>query len=416
MLQSNFLTKTLRKNPKGSVSISHKFLVRGGYIHQLISGVWTLLPLGFRVYQKVENIIREEMRLIGGEELRMPSLQPKELWTESGRWDTIDPPLFKIKDRHNKCLALGPTHEEVITKIAKFFIRSYKDLPKYVFQIQNKFRNELRPTAGLLRTREFMMKDMYSFHSSFQDLDIYYLKVIDAYKKIYHRCGLKPILVDASSGTIGGNMSNEFMILAESGEDNVLFCKKCGWAANMELGGQELFCHKCKSKLSIKTGIEVGHIFKLGSVYSQKMKAFFVDQKGRQLPIITGCYGIGLERLMATIVELNHDSKGIVWPDSVSPFAIHLLGLDLEDKLVFKRAQEVYEKLKSSGLEVLFDDRCKSAGVKFKDADLIGIPIRLVVSKKSGSKIEYKERRGDAIDLFTMKQLLAKIKTGHLGV
>jgi len=409
MLQSNFLTKTLREDPKDSAAISHKFLVRGGYIHQLTSGVWSLLPLGFRVYQKVENIIRKEMCSIGGEELRMPSLQPKELWTESGRWDTIDPPLFKIKDRHNKYLALGSTHEEVITKIAKFFIESYKDLPKYVFQIQNKFRNELRPTAGLLRTREFVMKDMYSFHASIQDLDIYYLKVMEAYKKIYRCCNLEPIVVDASSGTIGGNMSNEFMILAESGEDNLLFCEKCGWAANVEVGGQDSFCPKCKSKLTIKTGIEVGHIFKLGSVYSQKMKAFFVDQGGQQQLIIAGCYGIGLERLMATIVELNHDQNGIIWPASVSPFTIHLLGLDLEDKIILKRAQEVYKKLKLLGFDVLFDDRCESAGVKFKDSDLIGIPIRLVISKKSGSKIEYKERGKNSSELFTIKQLLSKI-------
>lgn len=412
MLQSNFLTKTLRKNPKDSVAISHKFLVRGGYIHQLTSGVWSLLPLGFRVYQKVENIIRKEISLIGGEELRMPSLQPKELWLESGRWDTIDPPLFKIKDRHNKYLALGSTHEEVITKIVKFFIESYKDLPKYVFQIQNKFRNELRPTAGLLRTREFVMKDMYSFHISAQDLDTYYLKVIEAYQRIYRSCGLEPIVVNASSGTIGGNVSNEFMILAESGEDNLLFCEKCGWAANVEIGGQELFCPKCKNKLTTKTGIEVGHIFKLGSIYSQKMKAFFVDKKGQQQPIIAGCYGIGLERLIATIVELNHDQNGIIWPASVSPFDIHLLGLDLDDKTILKRAQEVYKNLKSLGFDVLFDDRCESAGVKFNDSDLMGIPIRLVISKKSGSKIEYKERGKKSTKLFTMKQLLSKIGSG----
>ncbi len=410
MLQSNFLSKTLREDPKDSVAISHKFLVRGGYIHQLTSGVWSLLPLGFRVYQKVENIIRKEMRLIGGEELRMPSLQPKELWVESGRWETIDPPLFKVKDRHNKCLALGPTHEEVITKIANFFIESYKDLPKYVFQIQNKFRNELRPTAGLLRTREFVMKDMYSFHALDKDLDVYYLKVSEAYKKIYRRCGLDPIIVNASSGTIGGNMSNEFMIFTESGEDNLLFCKDCGWATNMEVGKQDLFCPKCKSKLIIKTGIEVGHIFKLGTNYSKKLSAFFIDQNGQKRPIIAGCYGIGLERLMATIVELNHDKNGIIWPSSVSPFNIHLLGLDLDNKTVLERAHEVYEKLKLSGFDVLFDDRRESAGVKFKDYDLIGIPVRLVVSKKSGSKIEYKERKQKGSKLFTFKQLLSKME------
>jgi len=409
MLQSNFLTKTLRKDPKDSVAISHKFLVRGGYIHQLTSGVWSLLPLGLRVYKKVENIIRKEICLIGGEELRMPSLQPKELWMESGRWDTIDPPLFKIKDRHNKDLALGSTHEEVVTRIANFFIESYKDLPKYVFQIQNKFRNELRPTAGLLRTREFIMKDMYSFHSSYQDLDIYYFKVIEAYKKIYRSCGLKSIIVDASSGTIGGDMSNEFMILAESGEDKLLVCEKCGWAINMEVGKQDLSCAKCKSRLMLKKGIEVGHIFKLGSTYSDKMKALFIDKQGQRQPIIAGCYGIGLERLIATIVELNHDQNGIIWPTNVSPFDIHLLGLDLDDKIVSKNTKEIYKKLTSLGFDVLFDDRYESAGVKFKDSDLMGIPIRLVVSKKSGSKIEYKKRNKNSSELFTIKQLLTKM-------
>jgi len=409
MLQSKFLSKTLRKDPKDSVAISHKFLVRGGYINQLTSGVWSLLPLGFRVFKKVENIIRKEICLVGGEELRMPSLQPKELWMESGRWDTIDPPLFKMKDRHNKDLALGSTHEEVITRIAGFFVESYKDLPKYVFQIQNKFRNELRPTAGLLRTREFVMKDMYSFHSSNQDLDAYYLKVMGAYKKIYNSCGLESIVVDASSGTIGGDISNEFVVLAESGEDKLLVCEKCGWAINMEVGKQDLSCLKCKNKLTLKRGIEVGHIFKLGSVYSEKMKALFVDQKGQQQPIIAGCYGIGLERLMATIVELNHDQNGIIWPASVSPFDIHLLGLDIDDKIILKRVEEIYKKLRSLGFDVLFDDRHESAGVKFKDSDLIGIPIRLVVSKKSGLKIEYKERNKKDNKLFTIEQLLGKI-------
>ncbi len=409
MLQSNFLTKTLRKDPKDSVAISHRFLVRGGYIQQLTSGVWSLLPLGFRVYQKIENIIREEIRSIDGEELRMPSLQPKELWVESGRWDTIDPPLFKIKDRHNKCLVLGSTHEEVVTKIVNSFIESYKDLPKYVFQIQNKFRNELRPTAGLLRTREFVMKDMYSFHASSKDLDSYYLKVSEVYKRIYRRCGLDPVIVDASSGTIGGNTSNEFMILAESGEDNLLFCEKCKWAVNSEVGIQDLFCPKCKNKLISKKGIEVGHIFKLGSVYSKRMKAFFIDRDGQKQPIIAGCYGIGLERLMATIVELNYDQNGIIWPASVSPFDVHLLGLDLDDKIIFKKVQEIYKKLESLGFDVLLDDRSESAGVKLKDSDLIGIPIRLVVSKKSGTKIEYKKRSQKKSELFTFKQLLAKL-------
>ncbi|MCF7906780.1 proline--tRNA ligase [Patescibacteria group bacterium] len=410
MLQSNFLSKTLRKNPKDSVAISHQFLVRGGYIQQLTSGIWSLLPLGFRVYQKIENIIREEMTAVGGEELRMPALQPKEIWTASGRWNSIDPPLFKFKDRHKKELALGSTHEEVITKIAGSFIDSYKDLPKYVFQIQNKFRNELRPTAGLLRTREFVMKDMYSFHATNQDLDAYYLKVAQSYKKLYSRCGLEAMMVNASSGTIGGDSSNEFIVAADSGEDNIFLCPDCGWATNSEVGGSLSVCPQCQAKLIAKKGIEVGHIFKLGDTYSQKMKALFMDERGNKKPIIAGCYGIGLERLMATVIEVNHDSKGIIWPQEIAPFQVHLLGLDLEDEKVLSRAQEIYQKLKSINIEVLFDDRKETAGVKFKDADLIGIPWRLVVSKKTGDKIEVKERREGKEELFTENQLLDKVK------
>jgi prolyl-tRNA synthetase len=410
MLQSNFLTKTLRKNPKDSVAISHQFLVRGGYIQQLTSGIWSLLPLGFKVYRKIENIIREEMTAIGGEELRMPALQPKEIWLASGRWDSIDPPLFKFKDRHEKQLALGSTHEEVITRIAGSFVDSYKDLPKYVFQIQNKFRNELRPTAGLLRTREFVMKDMYSFHATSQDLDTYYFQVAQAYKKLYARCGLEAIMVNASSGTIGGDSSNEFIVVADSGEDSIFLCSKCGWATNAEVGGTLSVCPQCQERLITKKGIEVGHIFKLGDTYSRKMETFFTDRQGKKKPIIAGCYGIGLERLMATVIEVSHDSQGIIWPQEIAPFQVHLLGLDLEDEKVLFQAQDIYEKLKSANIEVLFDDREETAGVKFKDADLIGIPWRLVVSKKTGEKIELKERKNSTQELCPWPQLLAKIK------
>lgn len=409
MLQSHFFTKTLRKDPKDAMTISHKLLVRGGFINQLTSGIWSLLPFGWRVYKKIENIIREEMNAIGGQEIYLPVLQPKELWQETARWENIDPPLFKLKDRHNKWLALGPTHEEVITDLARFYIESYKDLPKYVYQIQNKFRNELRPTGGLLRTREFVMKDLYSFHTSEKDLNNYYQKVIQAYYKIYQRCGLKAVAVKASSGSIGGSISHEFMVLADSGEDKILVCQKCGWGVNIETWQKNKPCPECQGKLEQKNTIEAGHVFKLDTLYSQKMGAEFTDKYGKKKPIFMGCYGIGLQRLMATIVEAKYDRNGIIWPNTVSPFDIHLVSLDLEDKKVGIFAKKVYQELSKNNFDILFDDRLESPGIKFKDADLIGIPIRLVVSKKTGDRVEYKERDKDKTKLFTLKQLLVKL-------
>ncbi|MDA2922658.1 proline--tRNA ligase [Patescibacteria group bacterium AH-259-L07] len=408
MNQSQLFTKTLRKDPKDAVTVSHRFLVRAGFIRQLTSGVWSLLPLGLRVYRRIENIIREEMNVIGGQEVYLPTLQPKELWQETDRWETIDPPLFKLKDRHGKWLGLGSTHEEVITELARLYIESYKDLPKAVYQIQNKFRNEMRPTGGLLRTREFVMKDLYSFHASEKDLDTYYKKVVTAYTTIYKRCGLEVVVVKASSGSIGGSESHEFMILADSGEDKIVLCRSCGWAANVEVVKKST-CPQCRKALKQYRTIEAGHTFKLGTTYSHKMQAFFTNKNGAKKSIIMGCYGIGLQRLMATIVEARHDKDGIIWPQSVAPFDIHLTGLDLEDKKVKKFVQEIYTALKKAGKDVLFDDRDESAGVKFKDADLIGIPIRLVISKKTKNKIEYKERDKKTTKLFTRLQLLDKM-------
>ena len=406
MLQSKFFTKTLYSDPKDAITASHKFLVRAGYINQLTSGVWSLLPLGWRVYKKVENIIREEMNALGAEELYLPTLQPRELWEKSGRWATIDPPLFKVKDRHEKWLGLGSTHEEVITDLARFYIESYRDLPKAIYQIQNKFRNEMRPSGGLLRTREFIMKDLYSFHAAENDLENFYQKVMAAYHNIYKRCGLKAIAVEASSGSIGGSFSHEFMILAPSGEDKILVCPKCDWGANKEVCSGKI-CPECKTKLEEKQAIEAGHIFNLGTLYSEKMGAYFIDEQGKKKPIMMGCYGIGLQRLMATIVEAGHDQDGIIWPKNVAPFDCHLIALSLEDKEVNEFAQKAYEELNKK-CAVLFDDRNLSAGIKFKDADLIGIPVRLVISKKTGGKVEYKERDKKDCELITLKQLLSR--------
>jgi len=403
MLQSNLFYKTTKQPPKDAETISHKLLVQAGFIDQLAAGIYTLLPLAFRVYKKIEDIIRDEMNKASGQEFSMPTLQPKKLWQETGRWNTIDPPLFITKDRHKKELALGPTHEEVITKLVREHVSSYKNLPLYLYQIQNKFRNEMRSTGGLLRVREFMMKDLYSFHTDEKDLDKYYNIMLRAYQSIYKRCGVKAVNVEASSGSIGGEESQEFMVLAENGEDTIKLCQKCGYAGNIEIVKVK-FCPKCRAKLDKKKAIEAGHIFKLGTMYSEKMKALYKDINGNNKPIVMGCYGIGLGRLLATIVEASNDEKGIIWPKEVAPFQAHLISLDN------KKAQAVYSKLTGAGIDVLYDDREDvSAGQKFAEADLIGIPTRLVVSDKTGDRVEIKNRDNKKTELISPEEIIKKL-------
>ncbi len=416
MLQSKLFPSTQKQAPREAISVSHKLLTQAGYIDQLSSGIWNFLPLGWRVHQKINNIIRQEINKIGGQELFLPSLQPKELWLETERWDTIDPPLFKLKDRHKKELGLGSTHEEVITYLARKFIKSYKDLPIALYQIQNKFRNELRATAGLLRTREFIMKDLYSFHANEKDLDKYYKKVQQAYKNIFQLCGLNSVMAQASSGTIGGKESHEFMILAETGEDTIIICEQCGFGANLELGNDYKKCPNCQGKLTQKKSIESGHIFKLGTTYSQKMNADFVGQDGKQQPLVMGCYGIGVGRLMATIIEVHNDADGLLWPKSVAPFDIHLISIDKKsdtsndsENKIQARAEQIYQALQGQNFEVLYDDRKLSPGNKLKDADLIGIPIRLVISEKTGDKIEFKERGKKEIKLLGLEEVIKQL-------
>jgi prolyl-tRNA synthetase len=404
MYYSKLFGKTLKKPPKGAEAISHQYLAKGGFIDQLSAGIYSFLPLGWRVHRKIENIIREEMNKINGQEIFLPTLQPKSLWQESKRWDNMDPPLFVLKDRHQKEYALGSTHEEVITDLVRRFVKSYKDLPIYLYQIQNKFRNETRSTGGLLRVREFMMKDLYSFHTDRKDLDNYYEKVLDAYKKIFTRCGFVVKVVEASSGSIGGDISHEFMMLCSTGEDKILYCPQCDFATSKEALDK---CPHCQSKLQSGRAIENGHVFKLGNKYSQSMGAYFIDGKGEKKLIWMGCYGIGLGRLMASMVEANHDEQGIIWPQTVSPFDVHLIDL-AKDK---KQAEKVYEELEKKNVEVLYDDRDDvSAGVKFADADLIGIPFRLVVSEKTGEKIEYKERNSQKTELLSLEQVIKKLQ------
>jgi prolyl-tRNA synthetase len=411
MYQSQLFCKTKKEAPKEAEVISHRLLTRADFIEQSSSGVYRFLPLGFKVLKKIEGIIREEMLAIGAQELYLPALQNKNLWLETNRWQTIDPPLFKFKDRHQKETALGSTHEEEITDIVRKRVKSYQDLPFYLFQIQDKFRNEMRATGGLLRTREFLMKDLYSFHVNEKDLVNFYQKVKKSYFKIFKRCGLKTICVQASSGTIGGELSEEFMVISENGEDRVLVCQKCDWGANVEKVGEIKKCPQCQCSLEKKNSIEVGHIFNLGTKYSQTMKATFRDKDGKEKPIIMGCYGIGLPRLMAAIVEIHHDEKGIIWPKEVAPFQIHLIPIENTGK-VKKASEKLYQDLQRRRIEVLYDDRDKSPGEKFADADLIGIPIRIVVSERTLEKVcvEIKKRSGKKTELIKIQNLKSKIQ------
>ncbi|PJC22735.1 proline--tRNA ligase [candidate division WWE3 bacterium CG_4_9_14_0_2_um_filter_48_10] len=411
MRYSQLFGKTLREVPKAAEAASHKFLIKAGYIDQLLAGVYTLLPLGWRVHRKIEEIIREEMEAIGAQEILMPALQKKEQWVETGRWSgkgEIDPPLFKFKDRRGREFALGPTHEEVVTDLARRFISSYKDLPLAVFHIQDKFRNELRPTGGLLRVREFMMKDLYSFHANEADLDRYYLKVIKAYERIFARCGLQVLVVGALSGTIGGSESHEFMLPSKTGEDTTIYCEHCHFAANKNKVGELKGCPQCRQAVFTTAAIELGHVFKLGTLYSEKMKAYFTDRSGTRKPLVMGCYGIGLGRIMAAVVEVSYDKKGIIWPKTLTPFDVHLVALEGGEEV----AEQIYEAAEKSGLEMLFDDRDESAGVKLADADLIGVPVRVVVSAKSlkAGGVEVCRRIDGKAEVVPADKLAEKIK------
>ena len=408
MRQTQLLSRTKKEAPKGAEAVSHKYLTRGDFVDQIAAGIYTFLPLGWRVYKKVENIIREEMNKLGGQELFMPALVPKKLWSETGRWEKIDPPLFVVKDRHEKEYGLGSTHEEVITDLVRRRVQSYQELPFSLYQIQNKFRNEMRATGGLLRVREFIMKDLYSFHTEEDDLMDFYHKVKDAYIRIFERCGLQVVAVEAESGTIGGSLSHEFMLLAETGEDRVLICEQCGYGANVEKIGEAKTCPECQGNLIAHSCVEAGHAFKLGTKYSEAMGANFIDKDGKSKPILMGCYGIGLGRLIASVVEASHDDNGIIWSPSIAPYSIHLIELSGKDTEVRSKAEDIYRQLENSKKEVLFDDRGnKAPGEKFADADLIGIPLRIVVSQKTLAEdsVEIKYRNQKESSLCKIKEL-----------
>ena len=413
MKQSQLFYKTTKNKTAGVDSVSHDLLVRAGYIDQLMAGVYSFLPLGFRVLKNIETIIRKHMETIDGQELLLPTLQPKENWVKTNRIEIEKEILFRVKGNGDKEYILGPTHEEVVTPLAKRVIFSYRDLPFYVFQIQNKLRDELRPKSGLLRVKEFWMKDLYSFHTNQADLDTYYEVAAKAYEKIFKEAGIGKITHRTlASGGSFSKYSDEFQMETLAGEDLIYICKKCGVAINKEIKPENTVCPKCQhTEFEEKKSVEVGNIFKLGTKYSAPFDLKFTDRDGQDKPVLMGCYGIGLGRLLGAIVEASHDDKGIIWPKSVAPFLVHLISLG-SDKKTKTSAKKLYTDLQKAGIEVLWDDReNKTAGEKF--GDLLGIPYRLVVSERTlkENSVELKERAKEKAKLVKIKDLPSQIKS-----
>ncbi|MEK7188986.1 MAG: aminoacyl--tRNA ligase-related protein [Patescibacteria group bacterium] len=415
MRQSGLFSKTSKTSEADAQSANHDFLVRAGFVDQLMAGVYSYLPLGVRVLSRISRIVREEMDRLGGQEVSLPALHPKENWQKTGRWDSMDV-LFKVPSRTASEYALGPTHEEVIVPLARKHIASYRDLPRAWYQIQTKFRDELRPKAGLLRGREFLMKDLYSFHADAADLKLYYEKAKKAYTKVFKRCGLDAVITEASGGSFTKEYSHEFQVPTENGEDLIFTCS-CGFARNKEImdspparggdrgGGRCPVCGK-KDVKAVKS-IEVGNIFDLGTKFSKDFSLKFTDEDGSSKEVIIGCYGIGISRLMGAIVEVHHDEAGIIWPEEVAPYAYHLVSLG-DDDAAYEQSEKVYAELVKSGKEVLWDDRrVASNAEKLADADLIGIPTRLVISPKTEGKIEVKKRGEDKTKLVNSTSLRA---------
>ena len=406
--------KTQRAVSAEAQSVSHQLLIRAGFIDQVMAGVFSFLPLGLRVLEKIEKIVDEEMEKIGGQKMLLSTLQPKEVWQKTDRWDNFDA-LFKVKSRFGKEYALGPTHEEVITPLAKKFIASYRDLPFFVYQIQTKFRDEPRAKSGIIRGREFGMKDLYSFHSSQKDLEGYYAKVKEAYFRILERVNLKAKYTEASGGAFTKKYSHEFMVVSEAGEDTIVFCPRCEFCQEKEIAeySADDGCPKCGlGRLKTSLAIEVGNIFDLGTKFSQDFGLDFTDKDGKKKLVAMGCYGLGTTRLLGTIVEVHHDKRGIIWPESVAPFDAHLIDIP-DGKISNTEALKTYETLKANRVEVLWDDRSDvSAGVKFADADLIGIPMRLVVSEKlaKDKKIEWKKRESEKKEILSLETVLSRLK------
>lgn len=420
MLLSKLLLPTLKDAPKEAEVISHKLMLRAGLVRKVASGIYTWLPLGLKVLRKIENIVREEMDASGAQEVLMPMVQPKELWNETNRWEKMGPELLRIKDRHERDFCLGPTHEEVITDLIRNNVKSYKELPLNIYQIQTKFRDEVRPRYGVMRGREFLMKDSYSFNIDEACLQSTYLTMRNTYKNILERIGLDYKIVAADSGAIGGDASEEFHVLAETGEDTIAISSESEFAINTELllkEGEDISSLEGKPSpdgkgtIQIKKGIEVGHIFKLGKVYAEDMKANVLNNEGKASTLHMGCYGVGVSRLVAAAIEQNNDDKGIIWPHSISPFDINIIAIGYEkDQQIAEASLKLYKDLQEMGYEVLLDDRKDGYGTKMKDSELIGVPLNIVIGKQyiETNEVELKSRSGDSSlnDISNLKTIL----------
>ena len=418
MLFSKLLIPTLKDVPQEAEVISHKLMLRSGMIRKVASGIYTWLPLGLKVLRKIENIVREEMDSSGAQEVFMPMVQPKELWDETQRWEKMGPELLRIKDRHERDFCLGPTHEEVITDIIRDNVKSYKELPLNIYQIQTKFRDEVRPRYGIMRGREFLMKDSYSFNINEESLQETYLLMRDTYKRVLERIGLEYKISAADSGAIGGDSSEEFHVIAENGEDTIAVSDSSEFAINTELlleKGEDINSLEGKPSpdgngtIQIKKGIEVGHIFKLGKLYAESMKASVLNADGKATILHMGCYGIGVSRLVAAAIEQNFDEKGIVWPHSIAPFDINIIAIGFDkDQNIATASMKLHDELTKIGYDVLLDDRKDGYGAKMKDSELIGIPLNIIIGKKflKNQEIEIQGRDGQ-----TSSNPISDIKT-----
>ena len=403
MYFSKLFVPTTRQNPSDAELISHKLMVRSGMIKKTAAGIYNWLPLGYKVLKKVENIVRKNLDNFGAQEILMPMVQPAELWKESLRFDQYGKELLKFKDRSDRDFVLGPTHEEIICEIFRSYPISYKELPINLYQIQTKFRDEIRPRFGVMRCREFLMKDAYSFDIDEKGMEKSYENMKDAYVSIFNDIGLDYRIVKADAGNIGGDVSEEFHIIADSGEDLLAISDSSDFAANVEVLEYEKDPSELdgepspdgKGKLMIKRGIEVGHIFQLGQKYSEKMSVSIKDSSGKGIDVFMGCYGVGVSRIVAASIEQNHDDKGIIWPYAIAPFHVNVICLDPKKEEVLKECESVYQIIKDAGHDVLLDDRDIRAGQKFTDNEILGIPYSIVIGPKnfSNNSFEFVPRK-----------------------
>jgi len=410
MRYSKLFAKTLKTAPASAETVNHKLLVQAGYVRQVMAGVYTYLPLGLRVLDKISQIVREEMNEIGGQEVLMPLLHPSSLWKQTGGWDKIDV-LFKVNSRTKKEYALAQSNEETVTPLAKEFIHSANDLPLSIYHINWKFRDELRSKSGILRGREFLMKDLYSWHASQKDFDEFYQKAKEAYKRVFERMNLTAKVTEASGGAFTEKLSYEFEVLTEAGEARILYCHSCDYCVNIDdidKYHEDDSCPRCSSsKLQPAKAAEVGNVFDLGQKYTKTFDLTIPGTDGEKIYPVMGCYGIGISRTMGVLVETFHDERGIIWPASIAPFQVHLVSIAGNSEGVKAKAEKVYETLEKAGIEVLYDDRDDvNAGAKLADADLIGNPYRVVVSAKTGEKLELKKRNEEEIKLVTLNEII----------